>query len=407
MATGTGTYTLSHLRPLEVESSHILREVAAEFERPGLLYSVGKDSSDLLRAGSEGRSAVHPGQLPFPLMHVDTGFKFGEMCEFRGRTARGVGGELIVWRNEGAIADRVSPFDRGTRRCCGFLKTEALLTGLRHHGFDAAIGGARRDKEKSRAKERVCSFRDAFGQWDPRRQRPELWNLYNARSNAGESLRVFPLSSWTEQEERGLLLTTRAGPLLSASPKIVASDGGKELAAIGSVDDGKSTRIGRLLDDTKLIYGDQLSTLKADSVRVGTGPGAGFRRPHRRSQGRARAGHHDRRGPPLLHDGAATLHHRGHARPRAVHVQHGDRRFDRQPGRHPDRRASGLLPQTRRHFFVASLVGIPRLRIAVNKMDLVDFSREVFDVIVAEYLDFATRLGVADVKVLPISALHG
>jgi len=120
-------------------------------------------------------------------MHVDTGFKFGEMCEFRGRTARGVGGELIVWRNEGAIADRVSPFDRGTRRCCGFLKTEALLTGLRHHGFDAAIGGARRDKEKSRAKERVCSFRDAFGQWDPRRQRPELWNLYNARSNAGES----------------------------------------------------------------------------------------------------------------------------------------------------------------------------------------------------------------------------
>ena len=272
MATGTGTYTLSHLRPLEVESSHILREVAAEFERPGLLYSVGKDSSDLLRAGSEGRSAVHPGQLPFPLMHVDTGFKFGEMCEFRGRTARGVGGELIVWRNEGAIADRVSPFDRGTRRCCGFLKTEALLTGLRHHGFDAAIGGARRDKEKSRAKERVCSFRDAFGQWDPRRQRPELWNLYNARSNASESIRVFPPSSWTEQEERGLLLTTRAGPLLSASPKIVASDGGKELAAIGSVDDGKSTRIGRLLDDPKSIYEDQLSTLKADRVRVGTGP---------------------------------------------------------------------------------------------------------------------------------------
>jgi hypothetical protein len=276
---------------------------------------------------------------------------------------------------------------------------------LRHHGFAAAIGGARRDKEKSRAKERVCSFRDAFGQWDPRRQRPELWNLYNARSNASESIRVFPPSSWTEQEERGLLLTTRAGPLLSASPKIGAPDGGKELlrfAAIGSVDDGKSTRIGRLLDDTKLIYGDQLSTLKADSVRVGTGPGAGFRRPHRRSQGRARAGHHDRRGPPVLHDGAATLHHRGHARPRAVQVQHGDRRFDRQPGRHPDRRASGLLPHTRRHSFVASLVGIPRLRIAVNKMDLVDFSREVFDVMVAEYLDFATRLGVADVKVPPV-----
>jgi sulfate adenylyltransferase subunit 2 len=131
-------------------------------------------------------------------MHVDTGFKFREMYEFRDRMARELGAELIVWRNERAISSRANPVDLGTQRCCGLLKTEALLTGLRHHKFDAAIGGARRDEEKSRAKERVFSFRDGFGQWDPKAQRPELWNLYNPRVNAPESIRVFPLSNWTE-----------------------------------------------------------------------------------------------------------------------------------------------------------------------------------------------------------------
>jgi sulfate adenylyltransferase subunit 2 len=195
MTTGSGKYTLSHIRHLEAESIHVVREVAAEFERPVLLYSVGKDSSCLLRLCQK---AFHPGKLPFPLMHVDTGFKFREMYDFRDRMAREVGAELIVWRNERAIADRANPFDLGTQRCCGFLKTEALLTGLRHRNFDAAIGGARRDEEKSRAKERFFSFRDAFGQWDPRSQRPELWNLYNSGINAGESIRAFPLSNWTE-----------------------------------------------------------------------------------------------------------------------------------------------------------------------------------------------------------------
>ncbi len=195
MTTKTGKYNLSHIRYLEAESLHVLREVAAEFERPVLLYSVGKDSSCLLRLCQK---AFHPGKLPFPLMHVDTGFKFREMYEFRDRMAREVGAELLVWRNEKAISDRANPFDLGTQRCCGFLKTEALLTGLRHYNFDAAIGGARRDEEKSRAKERFFSFRDAFGQWDPKNQRPELWNLYNARVNAKESIRVFPLSNWTE-----------------------------------------------------------------------------------------------------------------------------------------------------------------------------------------------------------------
>ena len=131
-------------------------------------------------------------------MHVDTGYKFTEMYEFRDRYVKEIGADLIVWRNEPAIAAGANPFDLGTQKCCGFLKTEALLTGLRHHRFDAAIGGARRDEEKSRAKERFFSFRDQFGQWDPKNQRPELWNTYNARINPDESIRVFPLSNWTE-----------------------------------------------------------------------------------------------------------------------------------------------------------------------------------------------------------------
>jgi sulfate adenylyltransferase subunit 2 len=188
-------YSLSHIRHLEAESIHVMREVAAEFERPVLLYSVGKDSSVLLRLAQK---AFRPGRIPFPLMHVDTGYKFSEMYEFRDWYVKEVGAELIVWRNEPAIARGANPFDLGTQKCCAFLKTEGLLTGLRHHRFDAAIGGARRDEEKSRAKERFFSFRDQFGQWDPKSQRPELWNLYNARVNPGESIRVFPLSNWTE-----------------------------------------------------------------------------------------------------------------------------------------------------------------------------------------------------------------
>jgi sulfate adenylyltransferase subunit 2 len=189
--------TLSHLRQLEAESIHVLREVATEFERPVLLYSVGKDSSVLLHLAQK---ACAPGRVPFPLMHVDTGYKFEEMYAFRDRRVRETGVELLVWRNEAALARGANPFALGTQPCCGFLKTEALLTGLRHHGFDAAIGGARREEERSRAKERVFSIRDEFGQWDPRRQRPELWNLYNARLQPGESMRVFPLSNWTEMD---------------------------------------------------------------------------------------------------------------------------------------------------------------------------------------------------------------
>ena len=188
---------LSHLRLLEAESIHILREVASEFERPVMLYSIGKDSSVMLRLAQK---AFYPAPIPFPLLHVDTGFKFQEMLTFRDEKARSVGAELLVWRNETAIAAGTNPIVLDTKRCCGLLKTQALLDALRHYNFDAAFGGARRDEEKSRAKERIYSFRDSAGQWDPKNQRPELWNLYNARVHPGESIRVFPLSNWTEMD---------------------------------------------------------------------------------------------------------------------------------------------------------------------------------------------------------------
>ena len=188
---------LGHLQLLEAESIHILREVAAEFERPVMLYSIGKDSSVMLRLAQK---AFYPAPIPFPLLHIDTGFKFAEMLAFRDATARAVGAELLVWRNEGAISAGTNPIVLDTKRCCGLLKTQALLDALKHYRFDAAFGGARRDEEKSRAKERIYSFRDEAGQWDPKNQRPELWNLYNGRVHPGESIRVFPLSNWTEMD---------------------------------------------------------------------------------------------------------------------------------------------------------------------------------------------------------------
>lgn len=187
--------TLTHLRALEAESIHILREVAAEFQKPVMLYSIGKDSSVMVRLAQK---AFYPGHIPFPLLHIDTTYKFQEMIEFRDRFCAGIGARLIVHTNTQAIADGANPFRLGTTKCCALLKTRALLDALDEGGYDAAFGGARRDEEKSRAKERVYSFRDSFGQWDPKNQRPELWNLFNSRIDKGESIRVFPLSNWTE-----------------------------------------------------------------------------------------------------------------------------------------------------------------------------------------------------------------
>lgn len=186
---------LSHLQMLEAESIHILREVASEFQKPVMLYSIGKDSSVMLRLAQK---AFYPGPIPFPLLHVDTGYKFREMIEFRDNYTRELGVNLLVWRNEPALVQGANPVALGTQRCCGLLKTQALLDGLREHGFDAAFGGARRDEERSRAKERIFSFRDRAGQWDPKNQRPELWNIFNGRIHPGEGIRIFPLSNWTE-----------------------------------------------------------------------------------------------------------------------------------------------------------------------------------------------------------------
>ena len=189
------TRTLPHLDALEAESIHIIREVVAESSRPAMLYSIGKDSSVMLRLAQK---AFYPGKIPFPLLHVDTGFKFHEMIEFRDRICSELGVKLIAHTNWEAKKEGANPWKLGTTRCCGLLKTKALLDALAANGIDAAIGGARRDEEKSRAKERVFSLRDSLGQWDPKNQRPEFWNLYNSRVEAGQSMRVFPLSNWTE-----------------------------------------------------------------------------------------------------------------------------------------------------------------------------------------------------------------
>ncbi len=186
---------LTHLKQLEAEAIHVMREVVAQFERPVMLYSIGKDSSVLLHLA---RKAFYPGPLPFPLVHVNTTWKFREMIEFRDRIVADLGLDLISWTNQEGVDQGINPFDHGSKNYTDIMKTQALKQALDAGGYDAAFGGARRDEEKSRAKERVFSFRDKFHRWDPKNQRPELWNLYNGRVNTGESIRVFPISNWTE-----------------------------------------------------------------------------------------------------------------------------------------------------------------------------------------------------------------
>ncbi|MEC8949536.1 MAG: sulfate adenylyltransferase subunit CysD [Pseudomonadota bacterium] len=188
-------YNLTHLKQLEAESINIIREVAAEFEKPVMLYSIGKDSSVMLHLALK---AFYPGKPPFPLMHIDTTWKFREMIEFRDQQVGKLGLELIVYINSARSAAGINPFTHGSEKHTDVMKTQALKQALDKYKFDAAFGGARRDEEKSRAKERVFSFRDKKHVWDPKNQRPELWNIYNGKINKGESIRVFPLSNWTE-----------------------------------------------------------------------------------------------------------------------------------------------------------------------------------------------------------------
>ncbi|KAA0013254.1 sulfate adenylyltransferase subunit CysD [Billgrantia pellis] len=216
---------LTHLQQLEAESIHIIREVAAEFRNPVMLYSIGKDSSVMLHLA---RKAFYPGPPPFPLMHINTTWKFREMIAFRDRMAAESGMELIEYINEEGRAAGINPFDHGSSGYTDVMKTQALKQALDKYGFDAAFGGARRDEEASRAKERVFSFRDRYHRWDPKNQRPELWNLYNARVNKGESIRAFPLSNWTELDIWQYIHLERIPivPLYYAAPRpVVERDG--------------------------------------------------------------------------------------------------------------------------------------------------------------------------------------
>ena len=215
----------THLKQLEAESMHIIREVAAEFDNPVMLYSIGKDSAVMLHLA---RKAFAPGVPPFPLMHIDTTWKFKEMIKFRNEFTKELGMELIVHTNQEGVAAGINPFDHGSSKHTDIMKTQALKQALNKYQFDAAFGGARRDEEKSRSKERVYSFRDKNHRWDPKNQRPELWNIYNSRINKGESIRVFPLSNWTELDiwQYIFLESIKLVPLYYSAPRpVVERDG--------------------------------------------------------------------------------------------------------------------------------------------------------------------------------------
>lgn len=216
---------LSHLRALEAEAIHIMRETAAQFRKPVLLYSIGKDSSCLVHLA---RKAFYPSKIPFPLLHIDTTYEYPEMIEFRDRFTAEIGADLRVYVNQAAVIVGTNPYSQGTAKCCNLLRTRALVDGLKEGGYDAALGGGRRDEEKSRAKERVFSFRDSEGRWEPRNQRPELWNLYNGRVDPGESIRVFPLSNWTEMDVWRYIELENIPlvPLYFAKPREVVVRGG-------------------------------------------------------------------------------------------------------------------------------------------------------------------------------------
>lgn len=221
-------YNLTHLKQLEAESIHIMREVAAEFDKPVMLYSVGKDSAVMLHLALK---AFYPGKLPFPLMHVDTTWKFKEMIAFRDQQIEKLGLDIIVHTNQEGVDAGIGPFTHGSEKHTDIMKTQALKQALNKHKFDAAFGGARRDEEKSRAKERVFSFRDKNHVWDPKNQRPELWNIYNGKVNKGESIRVFPLSNWTELDiwQYIYLSDIDIVPLYFAKPRPVVNIDGVDI----------------------------------------------------------------------------------------------------------------------------------------------------------------------------------
>ncbi len=499
---------LTHLQRLEAETIHILREVVAETEKPVMLYSIGKDSAVMLHVA---RKAFYPAPLPFPLLHIDTTWKFREMYELRDRVAAEPGTELIVYVNPEAVARGINPFTHGSAVHTDVWKTQGLKQALDKYGFDAAFGGARRDEEKSRAKERVFSFRTAQHRWDPKNQRPELWRLYNTRKHKGESIRVFPLSNWTELDvwryvelekipvvplyfsrerpvverdgalilvdderfplapgevprlrkvrfrtlgcypltgaiessaarrgrghrgdgRRAHLRAARGGSSIKTPPRRwssrnrgATSDVGGTGAGdaqdstaravclrfntCGSVDDGKSSLIGRLLYESKALFDDQLATLAADSKRVGTRPGE--------------------IDYALLLDGLSAEREQGITIDVAYRYFASARRHfivADTPGHEQYTRnmvtgastadlsvilidaRKGVLTQTRRHSFLVSLLGIRHVVLAVNKMDLVDYARDVFARIEDQYREMTDDLNFPSVVCIPVSAVKG
>ena len=338
------TYNLTHLKQLEAESIHIIREVAAEFDNPVMLYSIGKDSAVMLHLA---RKAFYPGKLPFPLLHVDTTWKFREMIEFRDRKAREYGMDLIVHINEEGVRQGVGPFTHGSAKHTDVMKTQSLKQALDKYKFDAAFGGARRDEEKSRAKERVYSFRDEYHRWDPKNQRPELWNIYNGKVNKGESIRVFPLSNWTELDiwQYIYLENIEIVPLYYAAKRpVVERDG-----TLIMVDD----------DRMPLREGEKpmMKSVRFRTRRRGTNPELPCPVPGARHLAVVRQQH--RPGPPLpgqIHAPAGSLlplpqprrQHRQGAGPPLASGRIGQRpqeRLSPGPGRHPGfHRGTATLP---------------------------------------------------------------
>ena len=510
------TIHLTHLQRLEAEAIHIFREVAANFANPVMLYSVGKDSSVLLHLAIK---AFFPAKPPFPFLHVDTTWKFREMIAFRDQMAAKLGIDLLVHTNQDGVRRNINPFDHGSNTYTHIMKTVALREALDKYGFDAAFGGARRDEEKSRAKERIFSFRNAQHSWDPKHQRPEMWKIYNTRVSPGESIRVFPLSNWTELdiwqyilqesipivplyfakerpvvERDGMLIlvdddrlklepdevvqnrmvrfrTLGCYPLTGAiefrrdkpgghrrrdadgahlrtpgpadrprrsrldgkeearrvflivqhirANELTGSDGIRDYLAMqekksllrfltcGSVDDGKSTLIGRLLYDTKLIFEDQLATLERDSRKHGTnGDDIDFALlvdglEAEREQGiTIDVAYRFFATPKRKFIVADTPGHEQYTRNMATGASTADVAVVLIDAR------QGVLVQTRRHSIIASLLGIRHIVLAINKIDLVGFDQTVFDEIAADYAGFRVeprlRLDHADPDVGPL-----
>jgi sulfate adenylyltransferase subunit 1 len=492
-------YSLTHLEELEAEAIYVIREVYAQFDNPAILFSGGKDSIVVTHLA---RKAFWPAKIPFPLVHIDTGHNFPETMEFRDNLIKEMGANLVVGSVQQSIDEGAVVEETGMNASRNALQTTTLLDTIEFNNFDACMGGARRDEEKARAKERFFSHRDDFGQWDPKNQRPELWNLFNGKKRMGEHFRVFPISNWTEMDvwqyilkeniaipelyfakERNVIW--RNGSWLPVSEFITLKDtdepqmkmvrfrtlgdititGGQESDAdtlekiiqevassrqtergnreddkrserllltikvketmennfdtqgyldmellrfttAGSVDDGKSTLIGRLLYDSKSIFEDQVQQIEQTSKKKGL---------EHVDLSLFTDGLKDEREQGITIDVAyryfATPKRKFIIADTPGHVQYTRNMVTGASTANlalilVDAR-NGVIEQTKRHTFIASLLQIPHIFVCINKMDLVDYSQEAYDKVVKEYTDFAAKLNVKDVRFVPMSALHG